>query len=616
MRTPDSEERDNLEIKDRIKLLPSSPGVYRFYDKEGKIIYIGKAKSLKNRVSQYFQSKETLTPKTRVMVAKIANFDHTVVESEEDALLLENNLIKEFRPRYNIMLKDDKTYPWICIKREPFPRVLTTRRVIKDGSEYFGPYASANFAHSLVELVHSLFYIRSCKLSLTQERIKSKLYRPCLNMHIGRCKAPCIGAISEADYESQITSIRALLKGDTSQALNYLKGEMNLAAAEQRFEEAHLFKEKIDLIKKHNSKSVIVNPSVTNTDVFTIVSDSNFAFGNYLRISAGSIIQSLNIEIKSNIEEDMESLLSSFISEIRSRVGTLSKEILVPFDPGISLSGSSMLIPKRGDKLKLLELSLKNAKLFKLEKQKQEAILRPEEHKERVVENLKRDLNLRSLPYHIECFDNSNIQGKHPVSACVVFKNGVPSKKDYRHFNIKTVEGPNDYASMKEVLQRRYSRLLEEDKELPQLIIIDGGKGQLHIAYETLLELGLLDRIEVVGIAKRLEEIIIPGDPHPLFLDKNSTSLRVIMHLRDEAHRFGITHHRKRRSKYQIDSALRSVPGVGEKMEIALLERFKSLKKILEAPLDEIASITGRKLAQKIKTTLCPEPVDSKKTNH
>lgn len=586
-----------LKFKEWIKLLPKEPGVYRFLNKEGTIIYIGKAKSLRNRVSQYFQSEESLTAKTRVMVSKIESVEHTVVTSEEDALLLENNLIKKYQPRYNVMLKDSKTYPWICIKNEPFPRILLTRRYIKDGSLYFGPYSSVNHANNLLQLINSLYYLRTCKLSLTDENISKKKFRPCLNYHIGKCKAPCVGAYSSASYLKQIENIKLILKGESANLMKDLRESMLAAAKELRFEEAQLFKDKIELLGRHYSKSLVVSQTITNVDVFSLAMEGNIAFGNYMRVVNGCIIQSLNMEFRIPLEEEPSTILSLFIGEIHSKFGELSNEILVPFMPDEILEKRNVHVPQRGDKQSLLELSFKNAKLYKLEKLKQEETLRPEEHKNRIMAALQSDLNLEAPPVHIECFDNSNIQGKHAVAACVVFKNGIPAKSEYRHFNIKRVVGANDFASMKEVVNRRYTRLLEEKGDLPQLIVVDGGRGQLNFAYEALCELGLEKRIKIIGIAKRLEELIIPGDPHPLFLDKNSASLRVIMSLRDEAHRFGIGHHRDKRSKYQIDSELRSIKGLGEKSEQKLLSKFKSLKGVKNASKEELAKLVGDKVA-------------------
>ena len=590
------------DIKEKIKLLPTNPGVYRFINKEGVIIYIGKAKNLKNRVSQYFQSDNTLTPKTRVMVSKIDRIEHTVVGTEEDALLLENNLIKKYQPRYNIMLKDSKTYPWICIKNEPFPRVYITRRYVKDGSLYFGPYSAVSYAYSILELINSLYQIRNCKLSLTPESIKTKHYRPCLNYHIGKCKAPCAGYFSSVNYQKQIENIKSILKGETSSLVREFRDSMRKASEDLRFEDAQIFKEKLELLERHYSKSLVVNQSVSNVDVFTLSLDNNIAFGNYIRVVNGSIIQSLNLEFKLPIEENPSTIMSRFIAEINAKFGKLSPEILVPVLPEELPDNINIHIPQKGDKLKLLELSQKNATMFRLERLKQEETLRPEEHKARVLASLQKDLDMKDLPVHIECFDNSNIQGKYAVAACVVFKEGVPSKSDYRHFNIKKVVGANDFATMKEVVNRRYSRLLAESAPLPQLIVVDGGRGQLNYAYETLRELGLHDKIKIIGIAKRLEELIIPGDPTPLFLDKNSTSLRLIMNLRDEAHRFGIKHHRDKRSKGQIESELRQIKGIGEKTEQLLLSELKSMRAIKAASEEKLSSIAGKKVAKILRT--------------
>jgi len=591
-------------LKERVKLLPLSPGVYRFLNTEGKVIYIGKAKNLKNRVSQYFQSETNLSSKTKVMVSKIADIKYTVVENEEDALLLENNLIKEFQPRYNVMLKDGKTYPWVCVKREPFPRVFVTRKISKDGSTYFGPYTSGLHAHNLIDLVSSLYYLRDCKLSLSTEAVAAHKYRPCLKYHIGKCKAPCIGLFDETQYMNQIEDVFAILKGDTSALLKEFKCQMQRAADELRFEDAYLFKLRIETLSNHYSKSLVANQSLSDIDVFSMIFESNLAFGNYIRIVKGNIVQSLNLEFKMQIEEEQAKLLSLFITDIHSKFGNTSAEIIVPFLPDAEVLHKKCHIPQRGDKLSLLKLSEKNAAQLRQDKMKQEEALRPEEFHSRTLETLMKDLNMTTLPVHIECFDNSNIQGKYAVSSCVVFKNGVPSKKDYRHFNVKYVVGANDFATMKEVVNRRYSRMLAEQEVLPQLIIIDGGRGQLNYAYETLCELGIEDKIKIIGIAKRLEELIVPGDPHPLFLDKNSPSLRLIMHLRDEAHRFGITHHRNRRSKGQISSELRSVPGVGEKTARRLLSRFKSLSAIKQASLEDIQAVVGKNLAEKVVSAL------------
>jgi excinuclease ABC subunit C len=588
------------EIKEKIKTLPKEPGVYRFYDKDGIIIYIGKAKILKNRVSQYFHSPESLTVKTRSMVAKIADFDHTVVGSETDALLLENLLIKQFKPRYNIMLKDDKTYPWIVIKKEPFPRVFLTRRYIRDGSEYYGPYGSVTMAYAILELIGSLFYLRDCKLALSEAKIAAGKFKTCLSYHIGKCKAPCTGLFSPREYDDQIDKIRAILKGDTATIIKDFSEKMKDAASDLKFEEAHQLKEKIELLHTHRSRSIITNTLTKDTDVLSLVFEGNLAFGNFIRLVKGSIVQSLNLEFRMPLEEEQRSVLTMFAAEIISKFGPLNSEVIVPFLPDEGFPGTKFTVPVRGDKLDVLRLSQKNALVFKTESIKQEQILRPEEHKNRILASAMKDLNLPELPVRIECFDNSNIQGTNPVSSCVVFRDGVPSKKDYRHFNIKTVEGPDDYASMQEVVHRRYTRVLEEGGELPQLIVIDGGRGQLNSAYEVLERLSLADKIPIIGIAKRLETIIVPGDPDPLFLDKNSSTLRLLMQLRDEAHRFGITHHRNRRSKSMTVSILRTIPGIGEMTEKRLLSRYKSIKMIKAAPHEDLVALIGKKGAENL----------------
>ena len=589
------------QLKESVKFLPQLPGVYRFLNNEGTVIYVGKAKNLRSRVSQYFQTPEGLTAKTRVMVSRIDRFEHTIVGSESEALLLENTLIKKFQPRYNVMLKDGKTYPWICIKKEPFPRVFLTRKLLKDGSLYFGPYSNVSHAYSLIDIIDTLFKIRNCKLALTVDNIRSKNFRPCLRYHIGKCKAPCIGNQSDDNYNLQIERIKLILLGETASLIGEIREEMSLAASELRFEEAQEAKDRLETLNRHYSKSLVVSQSITNIDIFSLVFENNIAFGNWMRVVNGSVIQSMNAEMKLPIDEERETVLSRFIISIGERFAPLSGEIITEYLPEGDFSPSRVHIPKRGEKRSLLELSLKNARVFKIEKIKQEQILRPDEHKERVLESIKRDLNLTELPIHIECFDNSNIQGKYAVSACVVFRNAVPSKKDYRHFNIKRVVGANDFATMKEVVNRRYSRMVEEESELPQLIVVDGGRGQVSAAYEALEELGLERKVRLVGIAKRLEELLVPGDPHPLFLDKNSSTLRVLMLLRDEAHRFGITHHRKKRSKGQIESELKEVKGIGEKSLTKLLAHFKSVQAIRSSSYDEILRVAGTRVAKVLK---------------
>lgn len=597
-----------MDLREKIQTLPSDPGVYRFLNAEGTIIYIGKAKNLKKRVLQYFVDPERLTRKTRVLVSKIADLEHTVVESEQDALLLENNLIKEYQPRYNILLKDSKTYPWICIKREPFPRVFLTRRYVKDGSLYFGPYSSVQHAHHLLDLINSLYRLRTCTLNLAPGVIESGKYKECLNYHIKKCDAPCIGNILAEEYAAQIEGITNLLKGNTGALIKDYKSKMMAAAKELDFEQAQLYKNNLEMLQQHYSKSLIVHPSITDVDVFSLVFDDYKVYGNFLRLNNGCIIKALNLEFKMNIEEEQGAVLSRFMVEIYNIAGEdVVKEVLVPFLPDEEFEGKHIHIPLRGDKLNLLELSTKNANAFKFQRLKQDALKceeegggAPSEKGNMAVQMLQRDLHMDKPPMHIECFDNSNIQGTNPVAACVVFKNGRPSKRDYRHFNIKTVVGANDYASMQEVVYRRYSRLLAEEAPLPQLILIDGGKGQLHFAHNALVELGLAGKIKLISIAERLEELYIPGDPTPLFLDKNSLSLKLLMNLRDEAHRFGITFHRNKRSKSQIESKLSNIPGVGAVTEEKLLKHFKSYKRVMEASFDDLVAVVGRKVASAI----------------
>lgn len=593
-----------MAVSDKLKMLPHSPGVYRFKDSEGIIIYVGKAKDLKNRVSQYFHSSATKNRKTTVMVSKIADIEHTVVSSEEDAFLLENNLIKEYQPRYNILLKDGKTYPWICLKNEPFPRVVITRQYQKDGSKYFGPYSSSSHAHALLELINSLYRLRNCKLSLNTEAIAQGKFKVCLNYHISKCNAPCIGNISQQEYMEQISAVTDILKGNSSALIRKFDSKMRECASALEFEKAQVYKEKKELLEKHYAKSMIVSPTLSDLDVFHIVFDGADAFGAFLRVNNGCIVKSISMEIKCKIEEEQSAVLSRFISGVYDKLsefGTDSppEEVLVPFYPDgvISLQHLKVTIPTKGERFALMELARKNAAAMKFEKLKHEEIVSPEDHANRVMENLKKDLGMDKLPYHIECFDNSNIQGTNPVASCVVFKNGAPSKRDYRHFNIKTVIGANDFASMKEVVNRRYTRLLAEGEPLPDLVVIDGGKGQVHSAFEALMELGLLDRIKLIGIAKRMEEIIVPGDPYPLFIDKNSTSLRLIMHLRDEAHRFGITHHRNRRSVSQLQSELDTIPGVGAVSREKLLAKYKTISRMKKVPYREIVNVIGKRSA-------------------
>lgn len=586
---------------EKAHMLPEVPGVYRFLDKEGTIIYVGKAKNLRRRVLQYFQKEDSLTRKNRVMVSKIADLQHTVVESEEDALLLENNLIKEFQPKYNILLKDGKTYPWIVIKKERFPRIFMSRKFIRDGSEYYGPYSSVIHAKSILDIIGSLYRLRTCKLKLDRENIESGKFSVCLDYHIKKCEAPCAGLTSEEEYNGQIEEIRKLLKGETSSLIKKYREEMNTAAASLEFEKAHEIKTRIEILERHYSKSLVVHPSINNVDVFSLVFDNNEAFGNFMRITSGCITQSLSTSFKLRMEESESRVMSLFIGDIYARTGRLSHEIIVSHMPEDEIPGKEIRMALRGDKLNLLKLSIKNANALKFEMLKHEEILNPEEHTARILEQMRKDLKLSSLPVWMECFDNSNIQGTNPVAACVVFRNAKPSKKDYRHFNIKTVTGANDFASMEEVLTRRYTRLMDEGRGLPQLIVIDGGKGQVGAACDALTRIGILDKVEVIGLAKRLEEVIIPGQADSLFLDKNSSTLKILMHIRNEAHRFGITFHRNKRSSGQAVSELRSIRGIGEATETRLLRHFRSLKRIKEASFEEIAAITGKKIAEAIK---------------
>ncbi|MBQ8049789.1 MAG: excinuclease ABC subunit C [Bacteroidales bacterium] len=594
-----------MDIRDKIKLFPHSPGVYRYYDAEGNVIYVGKAKDLHKRVAQYFVPAERLTRKTAVMVSKIADAQYTVVESEADALLLENNLIKQFKPRYNILLKDSKTYPWICVTAEEFPRVFLTRRLVKDGSRYFGPYSSVLHARNLVEFIHSVYPLRTCKHKITSDVILRGKIRPCLNFHIKKCKGCCVGGISQKDYNENIEEIVSLLKGGGREIIQHYKTLMAEAAKRMDFEQAQVYKEKMLSLEKHYSKSVIMNAAVGDVDVFSLIIDGPEAFGNFLRIKGGAVVQSLNLGFKLMIEEEQEAVLGTFIAEIQSKFGDLSREVIVPFRPDVEIDGVDFRVPVRGDKFALLELSARNAKEMRLNALKQQEHTDPDAYKNMVMESLQKQLGMKELPVHMECFDNSNIQGTNPVSACVVFRNAVPSKKDYRHFKVKTVVGANDYATMKEVVNRRYSRMLEENPDdLPQLIVIDGGKGQLSFAYEALSELGLIGKVTLIALAERMEEVYRVGDPYPMFIDRNSPALKVLQQIRDEAHRFGITFHRNLRSKAQVESVLRSIKGVGDKTEQRLLLRFGSVTRIAAAPVDEIAELVGAKLAGTIKEKL------------
>ena len=569
------------------------------------MIYVGKAKDLHKRVAQYFVPAERLTRKTAVMVSKIADAEYTVVESEADALLLENNLIKQFKPRYNILLKDSKTYPWICVTAGDYPKVFLTRRISKDGSRYFGPYSSVVHARNLIELFHSLYPLRTCNHKITSDTILRGKIRPCLNFHIGKCKGCCVGAISIREYNENIEEIVRLLKGGGRELIQHYKVQMLDAAERMDFEQANVFKEKMLSLEQHYSKSVIINSTVGDVDVFSLIFDANEAYGNFMRIRGGAVIQSLNLGFRLQIEEDQADVLGMFIGEIQSKFGDLSKEVVVPFLPSLEIDDVDFRIPQRGDKLSLLELSARNAKEMRMNAMLDREHTDPDNYRKMVMESLQKQLGMAVLPEHIECFDNSNIQGTNPVSACVVFRDGVPSKKDYRHFKVKTVVGANDYATMKEVVNRRYSRMMAEaPDDLPQLVVIDGGKGQLAFAYEALAELGLTDKLTVVALAERMEEVYRVGDPYPMFIDRNSLALKVLQQIRDEAHRFGITFHRKLRSKSQIVSALSSIKGVGEKTEQRLLLHFGSVARIAAASSDELAPLVGRSLADRILNEL------------
>lgn len=580
----------------QISTLPNAPGVYQYYDKEGSLLYVGKAKDLKKRVSSYF-TKNIDSNKTRVLVKKIATIKHIVVETETDALLLENNLIKKYQPRYNVMLKDDKSYPWICIKKEPFPRVFTTRQVIQDGSEYYGPYTSMKTVHVLMELIRGLYPLRTCNYSLTQENIQAGKFKVCLEYHLGNCLGPCEGLQTEEDYMENVDAIRNILKGNFKDSLHRFRKQMKTLASELKFEQAQEIKEKIEVLESYQSKSTVVNPKISNVDVFSIISDESYSYVNFLQVVHGAIIRSHTMEIKKKLDETDKELLLLAIVELRQRFQSLSKEVYVPFKLNLG-DEIKVHVPKLGDKKHILDLSERNAKYFRMERFKQARIVDPERHEKRIMTQMMKDLRLKEEPKHIECFDNSNIQGTNPVAACVVFRNGKPSKKEYRKFNIRTVVGPDDYASMEEVVYRRYKRLLEEEQPLPQLIIIDGGKGQLSSALKSLDKLGLKGQIPVLGIAERLEEIFFPGDPIPLYLDKKSETLKVIQQLRNEAHRFGLSFHRDKRSKEALGSELETIPGIGEKTILRLFRHFKSKKRISEASFEELSKIVGSNRAK------------------
>lgn len=586
-------------LQNILKTLPDKPGVYQHLDKDGRFLYIGKAKSLKKRVSSYFTKQHT-HGRTWVMVQKIADIRTLITENELEALLLENSLIKEHQPRYNVNLKDDKTYPWIVIKKERFPRIFYTRKKINDGSEYFGPYASVKVMKAVLDLVRQVHPIRSCKLLLSQEAIQAGKYQRCLEFHIGNCKAPCEALQSEEAYMHEVALARQIITGKLGEVKRMLTERMREESEALRFEEAQKLKEKVELLDRYQARSTVVNPSITNVDVFSALVDAQFGYVNYLKVVDGAILHAHTIEFKRKLEESEAELLSLAIPELRQRFHSDSKEVLMSHELELELEGLQLHVPQRGDKKRLVEMSLKNARYFRLEKLKSEQITDPDRHVERVMEQMKQDLRLKEQPRHIECFDNSNFQGTEAVSACVVFRNGKPAKSDYRHFNVKTVEGPDDFATMEEAVFRRYRRLLDEGQSLPQLILIDGGKGQLSAALKSVYKLGIQDRVAVLGIAKRLEELFFPGDPVPLYLDKRSETLRILQQLRNEAHRFGITHHRNRRSRSALQNSLEQIEGIGPQTAEKLLKTFRSVEQLRKASKEEVAEVVGLSRARKV----------------
>lgn len=586
---------DNISLT--LKSLPERPGVYQFFDKDGKLLYVGKAKNLKKRVTSYFR-KDNLGGRLNMLVRKTVEIKHIVVSSELDALLLENNMIKEHQPRYNVMLKDDKTFPWICIRNEPFPRIYPTRTVIKDGSQYFGPYASVKMMNTLLELIRHIYPLRTCSLKLTPRNIAEKKFSVCLEFHLGNCLGPCVGLQDETSYGLNMAGIREMIRGNFSEVMKELKEKMEGHARAYEFEKAHVVKEKIMLLERYQAKSTIVNPKLGELDVFTIIDGEESAFVNFLKVAHGSIIQAYTVEMKKKLEETPEELLSLAVFDLRRRLASDAKEILVPFPIDLALPDITITVPKIGDKKNLLDLSLKNATYYKLDKEKQLDLVEPDRRSKRILGTMMKDLRMKELPAHIECFDNSNFQGDQAVSAMVCFKDARPDKREYRHYIVRTVQGPDDFATMEEVIMRRYKRLLEENKPLPQLIVVDGGKGQLSAALKSLEKLGLRGRITIIGIAKRLEEIYYPGDPLPLYIDKKSETLKVLQRLRDEAHRFGITHHRKRREKATLKTELTDIRGIGEETAKILLTAFKSVKNIKTASLEELEKSVGKAKAK------------------
>ncbi len=587
----------NTVLKNLVRTLPGKPGVYRYLDKEGTVIYVGKAKNLKKRVSSYF-TKNHQGGKLRLLVRKIADIKFIVTDSESDALLLENNLIKKYQPRYNILLKDDKSFPWICIKKEPFPRVFATRNPQKDGSEYYGPYTSVKMMRTLLDIIKQLYPLRTCKLNLSPKNIEKGNFKVCLEYHIGNCLAPCVGKQSETDYNDSIEQVRSIIKGNINEIIRELKSRMHKYAEVMQFEQAQMVKEKIEILENYKSKSTIVNPKINNVDVISIIDEPELSWVNWLRVLNGAIVQAHTVEVKKKLNETKEEVLALTLADFRQRFESNAREIILPFHPGVTLTDVNFTIPQRGDKKQLLDLSYRNAMFYRMERNKQRELVDPERHSRRIMETMRKDLRMEEAPEVIECFDNSNFQGDYPVAAMVQFVKGKPNKKEYRHFNIKTVKGANDFASMEEIIERRYGRLLKEEKPLPQLIVVDGGKGQLSAAVKSLKSLGLLGKITIIGIAKKLEELYYPNDPVPLYLDKTSETLKIIQQLRDEAHRFGITHHRSKRDKGTLKSELTSIDGVGYTTAQKLLRKFKSVKKIKEADETALAEVIGKSKAR------------------
>lgn len=599
--------RKSPELEEKIKILPSTPGVYMYFDREGTVIYVGKAKNLKRRVSSYFNRTHD-SVRTNLLVRAIADMKYIVVPTEQDALNLENSMIKEYQPRYNVLLKDDKSYPWIVVTKEHFPRVFMTRTRIKDGSKYYGPYTDTASARAVLDLIRDIYPLRSCRHAITPEYVAKGKGRLCLDYHLKRCSGPCVGCVTEAEYGVNIERIRQILRGDMGELLDKLRGDMEVLASELRFEEAQQVKEVYDKVQRYTAKSVIVSQVIDQVDVFGVDDDGGAdVYVNYMHVRRGAVVRSVTLEYKRRMDESQSQILSYAVNEIHNQLSVDYDEVIVAGAPDVEMQGVTFTVPQRGDRAKLLEVSQRNARQYKIDVLKHMEKHNPEQRTQKLLERMQADFRLKVLPTHIECFDNSNIQGTNPVASCVVFRNGKPSKKDYRHFNIKTVVGPDDFASMKEVLTRRYTRLVEEGEELPQLVVVDGGKGQLSAAVEALDAMGLRGVIAVAGIAKRLEEIYFPGDSIPLYIDKNSETLRVVQHMRDEAHRFGITHHRNRRSKSQTVSMLDSVPGIGPKTRDALISHFRSLKRVREADLDQIAAVIGPSKASVIFSALHPE---------